>query len=473
MNTAFTIVYVLSSIWAIGAIVYHGRRPSRSVSWVLVIITLPILGAVLYYLFGMNRRKFKFFNTKEFEKRNKYTYPKNSIQEKFGVHFETDTQKEKLNRLIEANSNTTAKSGNHITVLQDGGETFNMLFKSMEEAQKFIHVQYYILEQGDLLDKMLELFERKIKQGVEIRIIYDSLGSYQLRGRPRKKFQNIGVKIYPIMPIRLKNLLFSLNFRNHRKIVIIDNKLAFTGGINVSDKYISRKSGLGKWKDIHLKLEGPIVNDLHLIFLKDYYFACRNTDFHVSKYLFEQEKKGSVNAQVVSGGPDSKHPTIMQQYIGMMNKAKHSIRIANPYFVPGDTFLQSLKIVALEGIDISLLVPKKSDSKAAKFAMFSHFEELLQVGVKIYLREDFSHSKVMIVDDDLVSIGSGNFDIRSFELNYEANVLIYDQKIGSEMVHEYEKICEKANLVTTQRFQNRTIWQKFLEGLFKFFKPLI
>lgn len=241
MKTTFTILYIIASVWAIGAIIYHGRRPSRSISWALVIIVLPIFGAVLYYLFGMNRRKFKFFNTKEFEKRNTYTYPEISAQDGFHAHFDDDTRKEKLNRLIAASSNTTTKTGNKISILQDGTETFNELFNAMEKANNFIHVQYYILEKGELLDKLLKLFEQKIKEGVEIRILYDSLGSYQLRGRPKKKFHDIGVKIHPIMPIRLKNLLFSLNFRNHRKIVVIDNKIAFTGGVNISDKYIKRK----------------------------------------------------------------------------------------------------------------------------------------------------------------------------------------------------------------------------------------
>ncbi|MCA0959041.1 cardiolipin synthase [Muricauda ruestringensis] len=473
MKTTFIIVYLVVSVWAIGAIIYHGRRPSRSISWAFAIIVLPIFGAVLYYLFGMNRRKFKFFNSKEFEKRNTYTHPKISAQDKFKSHFNEDIRKERLNRLISKSSNTTAKTGNKIAVLQDGAETFNELFNAMEEAKKFIHVQYYILEKGDLFDKMLDLFQQKIKEGVEIRILYDSLGSYQLRGRPKKKFQDIGVKIHPIMPIRLKNLLFSLNFRNHRKIVVIDNKIAFTGGVNVSDKYIKRKNDLGKWKDTHLKLEGPIVNDLHMVFLKDYFFASKQEEFNITDYLFEQKSKGEIEAQVVAGGPDSKHPTIMQQYIGMMNQAKATVRIANPYFVPGEAFLQSLKITALEGVDITLLVPKKSDSKAAKFAMFSHFEELLKVGVKIYLREDFSHSKIMVVDDDLTSIGSGNFDIRSFELNYETNILIYNTEINNELTLEFDRICKNANEVTLERFQNRGLWLKFLEGLFKFFKPLI
>lgn len=461
------------SIWAIGTIIYHGRRPSRSISWVLAIIALPIIGVVLYYLFGMNRRKFKFFNSKEFERRRHYRFPGDSALEKHQVNFDSDIRKKRLSALIQSNANTKATCGNHIKVLQDGGETFNALFKAMEEAEHFIHLQYYILEQGGLLDKMLELFQRKIEEGVQVRILYDSLGSYHLRGRPKKHFQDIGVEIHPIMPIRLNNLLFSLNFRNHRKIVVIDNKVAFTGGVNVSDKYIRHGGELGKWKDTHLKLEGPIVNDIHLVFLKDYYFASKDGDFQIQDYLFEQNEVGTACAQVVVGGPDSDHPAIMQQYISMMNQAQRSILIANPYFLPGEAFLQTLKIVAMEGVDITLLIPKKSDSIAAMFAMFSQFEELLNVGVNIYLREDFSHSKILVVDDDLVSIGSGNFDIRSFELNYEANILIYDQEITADLKEEFFAVCKKADIMTLERFRNRPFWRKFLEGLFKFLKPLL
>lgn len=473
LKTVLIITHIAVSLWAIGAIIYHGRRPSRSIAWVIFIIVLPLIGALLYYLFGMNRRKFKFFNNKEFERRRHYSYDLRTKKDNRVPSFGTDTRKQRLSRLVSACSDTRPTSGNKITVLQDGGETFNTLFKAMEEAKKSIHVQYYILERGNLLDKMLDLFKSKIAEGVEIRIIYDSFGSYRLRGRPKKKFQDIGVKIYPIMPIRIKNLLFSLNFRNHRKILVIDNKVAFTGGVNVSDKYIKREDGLGKWKDTHLKLEGPIVNDIHLVFLKDYFFASKEEDFNVESHISEQPSVGSVDAQVVAGGPDSTHPTIMYQYIGMMNQAERSICIANPYFLPGEAFLQTLKIVALEGVEISLLLPKKSDSIAAKFAMFSQFEELLNVGVKIYLRDDFSHSKTLIVDDDLVSIGSGNFDVRSFELNYEANVLIYDKEINTEMKREFLDICKKSDLLTLEGFRNRSKWQKFLEGLFKFFKPLL
>lgn len=473
MKTVLIIAHVVLSLWSIGSIIYHGRRPSRSIGWVLTIIVLPFVGVILYYLFGVNRRKFKFFNTKEFEQRKQFSYGNAPTSNQFKANFDSDILKKRLNQLINASSNTSATSGNAITVLQDGDETFKTLFNAMEEAKKFIHLQYYILERGTLFEKMLELFKKKISEGVEVRIIYDSFGSYTLRGRPKKRFQEIGVKIHPIMPIRLKNLLFYLNFRNHRKIVVIDNKVAFTGGVNISDKYIKHEGELGKWKDTHLKLEGPIVNDLHLVFLKDYFFASKKEGLKIEDYLFEQSKSGDVHAQVVAGGPDSSHPTIMQQYIGMINQAQKSICIANPYFLPGEAFFQTLKIIALEGVEIRLLVPKKSDSDAAMFAMFSQFEELLGVGIKIYLREDFSHAKLLLVDDDLVSIGSGNFDIRSFELNYEANILIYDQGINQEMKAEFNALCEKAEQLSLEEFKNRPRWKKFMEGLSKFFKPLL
>lgn len=458
---------------AIGSIIYYGRRPSRSIGWVGAIVSLPFVGVLLYYLFGINRRKFKFFNSKEFERRRSYRRHEYFSHTTTNLHFGDDIRKQRLSNLIHTSSKTRPTHGNKITVLQDGGETFNALFKAMEEAEEFIHVQYYILERGDLLDKMLDLFKRKIAEGVQIRIIYDSFGSYHLRGRPKKHFQDIGVDIHPIMPIRLNNFLFSLNFRNHRKIVVIDNKVAFTGGVNISDKYIRHKGELGKWKDTHLKMEGPIVNDIHLVFLQDYFFASKKENFQIKDFLREQPKIGNTSAQVVAGGPDSDYPTIMQQYISMMNQAEKCIYIANPYFLPGEAFLQTLKIVAMEGVEINLLLPKKSDSKAAMFAMFSQFEELLKIGVNIYLRKDFSHSKLLIVDDDLVSIGSGNFDIRSFELNYEANILMYDNSINTEIKEEFLALCEKSEQLTLEAFKNRSFAQKFLEGLFKFFKPLL
>lgn len=384
-----------------------------------------------------------------------------------------DTSKEgNIAELVQNNSGFSPYAENDIQLLQDGKQTFNALFSELEQAQNFIHLQYYLIEKGEILQKLLTLFEQKIQQGVKVRVIYDSFGSYALRGSIKKKFQNIGVSIYPIMPIRFGNLLFSLNFRNHRKIVVVDGTVAFTGGLNITDKYIKKSGALGKWKDIHLKLKGPIVQSLHRIFLKDYCFASKE-DLNILEFEVDSKSEGPVVAQVVSGGPDSEQPIIMQQYMAMMNNAQKSICITNPYFLPGEAFLQSIKIAALQGILITLLVPEKSDSKAALYAMFSEFEGLLKVGVHIFLRPDFSHSKMLLIDEEIVSIGSGNFDNRSFEHNYETNVLIYDKTLAKNVADEFSSICKDAHELNLEHFQKRPRWKKLMERIFKFFKPLL
>ena len=473
MGTFTLILYLTVTLWSVIVIVYYGRRPSKSISWTLAVIVLPFAGPMLYYLFGVNRRKFRFFNAKEFERRKKFSKHSPFANDTFIASFSEDVRKQRLSNLIAANSGATPKKNNQINILNNGEETFSALFEAMEKAKKIIHLQYYILEEGELLDKMLTLFRQKINEGVSVRIIYDSFGSYYLKGKPKKRFKEIGVEMYPMMPIRLGNLLFSLNYRNHRKIVVVDNSVAFTGGVNVSDKYIKEKDELGKWKDTHLQIKGPLVNDLHLIFLKDYFYASNRDDLNVGDYLHEQSTEGNTIAQVVAGGPDSKQPVVMQQYIGMIHQAREKVYIANPYFMPGEAFLQALKIVVLQGVDVHLLVPDKSDSKAAIFAMFSQFEGLLQAGVNIYLRDDFSHSKILIIDDDIVSIGSGNFDNRSFEHNYETNILLYDKKLNAEVTRTFLGIQQRSKKLNLETFKKRPRWRKLLEGFSKFFKPLL
>lgn len=393
--------------------------------------------------------------------------------EQYKVDFKKDEQLHKISSLIENNSFTAVYGKNEISILHDGEETFKTLFAALEEAKDFIHMQYYILEDGKLLDRLLDIFQRKAANGVDIRLIYDSFGSFGIRGRLKKKFQDIGVSIYPILPIRMGNLLFSINFRNHRKIVVVDGKVAFTGGVNISDKYIDGTTELGKWKDAHLRLTGPVVNSLHLIFLKDFFYASGQKDFDPTPFMLEPNLSGQTNAQVVAGGPDSEQAVIMQQYMAMVNGAKECIKIANPYFIPGEPFLEAIKIAAQSKVEVVLLVPEKTDSVAAKYAMYSQFENLLRVGARIFVRKDFSHSKILIVDNKIISVGSGNFDYRSFEHNYETNIIIYDTELSKELSNEFDALCEKSKELTFSRFKKRPRWKKFLEGLSKFFKPLL
>ncbi|MFD0798352.1 cardiolipin synthase [Maribacter chungangensis] len=473
MNTVLWILYGGITLWSLVSIILHGSRPTKSLSWLLAVLLLPFGGALLYYLFGVNRRKFKFFRLKQTEKRKMFDEKYRNLN---ALDHELDfdsVKNKKLATLIKKSTLLSPYDGNKVTVLHGGEETFDSIFKALEKAEHFIHLQYYIFSEGELMDKFHSVFEKKIAQGVEIRLIYDSFGSSSFKGKLKKRFRKIGVKAFPMMPIRFGNLLFTLNYRNHRKILIIDGKVGFTGGVNVSDKYIKPISDLGVWEDLHAKLEGPVVNSLHRIFVKDYHFAGNEDLLLNDTYFPEIKTQGNKIVQIVAAGPDSKQPSIMQQYIGMINAAERCICIANPYFIPGRAVVQALIIAALSGIKVQLLVPEVSDSRMAKFSMFSRFEQLLEVGIEIYLRPDFSHSKMILIDGEIASIGSGNFDYRSFEHNFETNALLYDDELTRGIQNQFDRICGTSDCLDYTTFKDRPVWQRLLEGIAKFFSPLL
>jgi len=455
------------------SIILHGSRPTKSLSWFLAVVALPFAGPILYYLFGVNRRKFKFFRWKHTEKRKRFNEKYKDINTLKSKAVFNYTKEKKLAELIKNSTLSAAYTGNKVKLLNGGEETFERIFEELQKAKKFIHLQYYIFSEGELTERFYEILKQKIAEGVEVRLIYDSFGSSAFQGNTIKRFKDIGVKAFPMMPIRFGSLLFTLNYRNHRKIIIIDGIIGFTGGVNVSDKYIKPISNLGIWEDIHLKIQGPVVNSLHRVFIKDYYFASKETLLLNEKYFPKIAPVGKHTVQIVAAGPDSKQPAIMQQYISMIALAETCICIANPYFIPSTAVLQALKIAALSGIEVKLLVPKVSDSKMAKLSMFSRFESLLEVGIKIYLRSDFSHSKMILIDDDIASIGSGNFDYRSFEHNFETNALLYDTDLTLQVKREFDNICEQYIPLDYESYKNRPIWRKLLEGLAKFFSPLL
>lgn len=473
MIQVLIIIYVAITLWALFSVIMHGSRPSKSLGWVLTIIVIPFVGPVLYYLFGVNRRKFKFFRLKRSQKRRLYDIENKELNSPaFEIDFHSK-QSEKLAKLIQSSTYLSASKGNEVLVLNTGKETFDAIFEAISEAEKFIHVQYYIFEEGELQDRFYELFNAKIAEGVEIRMIYDSFGSASFRGKLKKRFGEIGVKTFPMMPLRFGSLLYTLNYRNHRKIIVVDGKVGFTGGINVSDKYIKPTSDLGIWQDMHVRLKGPVVNSLHRIFIKDYHFASNTALLLTPKYLPEPENVGNSIVQISASGPDSSQPAIMQQYIAMIGLAEERIFIANSYFIPGTAVVQAVKIAALSGVEVNILVPRKGDSLLATHSMFANFEEFLAIGVNIYTRKDFSHSKVIVIDGKIASIGSGNFDYRSFEHNFETNAIIYDKKVAAQLVKEFEQECAEATQLSYKKFKARPKVQKFLEGLSKFFSPLL
>lgn len=468
------IVYIITSGLAFLGIIFYGARPSRSLSWLLVVILIPYLGVIFYLLFGINRRKFKIFKLKATHKRRLYDTNRSRHGDHKPFNNFSSNKKTKLATLLSKNNEFLPYDGNVVKLLEDGKSTFDSIFEAMRGAKTFIHVQYYILEEGDLMDEMFVLFKEKIGEGVEIRVIYDAIGSFDWKQKSIKRFRSIGVDICASMPLRFGSLLFSFNYRNHRKIVVVDGLVGFTGGFNLTDNYIKPISDMGIWQDTHLKLSGPVVESLHKVFIKDYFFASKEDILLDSKYLPLQEKKGDSIVQIVASGPDSDYAAIMQQYIMLINLAEDMICIANPYFIPSSSVLNALKIAALSGVKVKVLLPKQSDSLTAKYSMRSYFEEIMDTGVEVYLNHDaFLHSKLVLIDTEILSVGSGNFDNRSFDHNFETNVLIYDSTVTESVYSTFKADCDASEQLDLKQFKERPTKDKFFEGLARFFSPLL
>ncbi|WP_254713086.1 cardiolipin synthase [Polaribacter sp. HaHaR_3_91] len=466
-------IHLVLFSWAFYNILYFGVKPSKSLSWILITLLFPFMGVFAFILFGINRRKIKYFELKETKKRKDYIEKNRKNEKNKNVAVLKSRKASKISNLIFNNTNLPLQLNNDVVVLKSGKETFEALFKAIKNAKSFIHLQYYIIENGEILNNIINLLEQKRKENVEVRILYDSIGSFPLNKKTIQHLKEIGVKIYPETPFKFGSFLFSLNYRNHRKIAIIDNEIGFTGGVNISDEYITKDTDLGIWQDAHVQISGCAVANLHDTFLKDYYYA---TDIDLSqkeKYNTVCNAEGNTTIQIVSSGPDYKQPVVMQQYLSLINLAEKSICVLNPYFIPTYSILESFKIAALSGVKVTLLLPKVTDSNIATYSMYSYFEGLLKAGVDIYLRDDFSHSKVIFIDDEIASIGSTNFDCRSFEHNYELNALIFDEEITSEISKEFNERKNLATKITLEDFLNRSNKQKTLERLARFLSPLL
>ena len=461
---------------ALFMLIRDGSKPIRVWSWILLIVFLPYIGSIAYFSLGMNLRKRKLFDLKrkidydQFE--NFVARYSAKAEEAVMARNDVTTKYIHLIRLLTRVNSSILSFNNNLRILNDGPDTFEAIFEACEEATEFIHLQYYIFIKGDLVDRFIEIFERKIKEGVAVRLIYDAVGSFEPRQTHLRRLRQIGVDVQAFMPVRFGRLA-RLNYRNHRKILIVDGRVGFTGGINVDDKYIKGDPALGHWADTHLRIEGMSVNFLHFVFLSDWLFVSKENLIH-SSMLREYDVKGDTPVQIVSSGPDTDYPNILQQYLYILYEAKEYVYIVNPYLIPDSTLSMAIKTVALSGIDVRIILPARSESAMIHWTVRSYFGRFLSTGVKIYLyQEGFIHSKVVISDDHICSIGTANLDIRSFEQNFEVNALVYDRKVSLEMKEQFAKYQDQSKLLTLEEHDKRSDLDRLKEKLARLSSPLM
>lgn len=471
------ILYVITITSTVIIVILENRSPLKTISWILVLITLPVFGLITYLVFGQSFRKQKMFSLKELGDMKWLQVM--SQDQKLNLHKnrwlkdERIQEKKNVMTLLLNNSKALLTGYNRVKILNDGKETFPSIFKALRKAKDHIHLEYYILEDGELASELLDILMRKAREGVEVRVIYDDVGSWKLSKKYVEDLKEAGVQIYAFLPVRFPVLTSRVNYRNHRKIIVIDGQTAFLGGLNFADRYLHGIPGIGSWRDTHLKITGEAASSLQIVFLIDWYFV-RQEVLLDEKYLPYKKAKEKCLLQITASGADSDWASIMQAYFLAITSAKSNVYISSPYFMPNGSILMALKTAAMSGVDVRILIPYKSDSLMTYWGTLSYIEELLEAGVKIYFyKGGFNHSKIMMVDGIMATVGTANMDVRSFEQNFEVNALIYDEETTLQLRTRFLSDLEESEELNLLQWQKRSNQQKMKESLARLFTPLL
>ncbi len=462
-------------------IVYDTRTNTKALAYLLVTIFIPVFGAIFYFSFGINYRKHKMYSKKINTNKDLIEKIKKQIAlpAEYPWHSEVaDIQRNKeLAKLVADNNQSPITGKNKLTLLINGENKFPEVIAALNKATHHIHLEYYIYVDDQIGNLIKEILIKKAKQGVQVRFIYDAFGSHSMGRKLINELKNGGVQVFPFYKILFWQFANRLNYRNHRKIIVIDGSVAFVGGINISDQYINSSESLNKlfWRDTHMRIEGPGTYYLQYLFMCDWDF-CSGEQIEPDPSFFcpnSQEDADSI-IQIVASGPDSDDPVIMFSIIQAINLAKKEILITSPYFIPGESVVDALTVAALSGISVKLLVPGKSDSRFINAAASSYYSDLLEAGVEIYrYNKGFVHAKTLVTDSSISIVGTANMDYRSFELNFEVNCLIYDPGFSQSLRNIFYNDIKDATQLNKDQWNARPLLKQLFEKVARLLSPLL
>jgi len=470
-------ILLITIVVVVVVIVLENRDPIKTVSWLLVLFLLPIIGIILYLYVGRNFRKNKFFIRKSMADEISIERLRHDqlsrLNEKRFLKDSRLVTKRNMMRLLLNNSKSLITENNRIRVLNNGRQTFGSMIYEMENAQHHIHLEFYIIEDDTIGNRIKEILIRKAKEGVNVKVIYDDVGSWSLSRHFIRSLTNAGIQVKSFMPVKIYALANKVNYRLHRKIVVIDGHVGFVGGLNIADRYWR---GLGKnnmWRDTHLRLEGESVHALQAVFLTDWNFVNNHTEPD-QNYFPENQVTEAKLVQIATSGPDSDWQSIMQAYFTAIATATNYVFISTPYFLPNESIMTALKTAALGGVDVRILLPDKNDSWIVGHSSRSYLREILEAGVKVYFfKKGFTHSKLMVVDDVFSSVGTANMDIRSFNQDFEVNALIYDEEVSLSIKNDFFNDLAASQQLKLEVWMKRPLYQKMAESFARVFSPLL
>lgn len=469
----FLLIYIMVIVSIIVTILMDNRQPAKTMAWVMVLLFVPIAGIILYIFFGQNTRKMRFISQRSLDQLSKRQMLEFVEQRELRMPDKFQS----LVRLFTNQSLALPFKDNEAEFYTDGYQFFPALLQSISRARHHIHLETYIFDDDPLGRLIADALIQKAKEGVEIRVIYDDVGCWRVPSVFFERMKKAGIDVCAFMPVKFPAFTSKVNYRNHRKVCVIDGIEGFTGGINIALRYVKgMRNGTLPWRDTHMRLRGSIVYALQRAFLVDWYFVDRTLVTNRTYYPPMPWKiSNDCLAQMVTSSPIAPWPDIMQGYVRILLEAKSYVYMESPYFLPTEPVLFAMRTAALAGVDVRLMVPHHSDSHLLEWASLSYVVETLAAGVKIKLFEGgFNHSKLLVADDEVSTCGSTNIDFRSFENNFESNVFFYDRQMALRIKELY--MADEAQSVDfndVDTLRHRPYLHRLTESLFRLLAPLL
>lgn len=468
LSETFYVLYILILLGTILIVIMENRNPLKTMSWLMILIFLPAVGLIIYFLFGqkwskkhkINKRSYNIVSRSQLEK-----YLKKASAELPEEYFG-------LAELFKKTEKSFPYNGNSIKPYYNGYSFYADLLREISMAKHHIHIEFYIFlsdETGKLIkDALID----KAKEGVKIRIIIDDLGSWKTKQSFIDEMKKSGIEVVSFLPVRMPVISNKINYRNHRKIVIIDGHTAFIGGMNIATRYIKGVKW-GTWRDTQIRIKGYTAHELQTIFLVDWNFATKEVITDQS-YFPTCNDSGTATVLIATSTPFNEWRRIMQGLVLALTRAKKYFYIQTPYFMPTEPIICAMQTAALAGVDIRIIIPNKSDSVMTQQATRSYLKDILKAGVKVYFyKPGFIHSKMMVSDDTLSIIGSTNMDFRSFEQNFEINAFVFDKETALNFKEQFLADLKESKRITLHGWNKRPLFYKFKESIFRIFSPLL
>lgn len=465
----FMILYTITVLGVVLVVIMENRNPLKTLSWIVVLLLAPGIGLVFYFFFGQDNRKQRIISRKTYKRIMRKPQHKELPQD-FRCHLPDEYRP--LANLLKETNHAPLLYGTNIQTYTDGEEKFNDLLTDISTAKHHIHIQYYIFNNDETGNRVKKALITQAQAGVKVRILYDDVGSWTTQKHFFNEMKEAGIEVYSFLRVAFPIFTSKVNYRNHRKIVVIDGLIGYMGGMNIADRY-TKGLPWGTWRDSHFRFTGKGVHGLQSAFLIDWYVVSKQLLDNKAFYPPAAFYTDSI-MQIATCGPTGPWRTLLQATTFLIANAKKYIYIQTPYFLPTEGLNQALQLAALGGIDVRLMLPKRSDTRTANMASRSFLDDMVKAGVKVYFyTPGFLHSKLLVCDDAVCSIGSANMDFRSFEHNFEVNAYVYQEEFAIRMKNIFMQDIEQSEAVSRSRWLKRPLKQRVSESFMRLFSPLL